>query len=102
MLPRRLDICRLGRRVDDEGPIRHWLHLDRLFEKTTKQNPPKLRAAAIEAKGKLVEIRLEMVRLDGPLMVSVISNLRALSAGVSALVHKIAASAPDGGVRLLR
>jgi len=68
MLSRRLDICRLGRRVDDEGPIRHWLHLDRLFEKTTKQKPPKLRAAAIEAKGKLVEIRLEMVRLDGPLM----------------------------------
>lgn len=68
MLSRRVDFCRLGRRVDDEGPIRHWLHLDRLFEKTTKQKPPKLRAAAIEAKGELVEIRLEMVRLDGPLM----------------------------------
>jgi hypothetical protein len=44
------------------------LHLDRLLEKTPKEETPELGAAAVEAKGKLVEIRLEVVYLHGPLM----------------------------------
>jgi hypothetical protein len=42
--------------------------LERLLEKTPKEETPELRAAAVEAKGKLVEIRLQVVCLHGPLM----------------------------------
>jgi hypothetical protein len=64
----RLGFFKLGRWIYDEGPIGHGLHLDRLLEETPKEETPELRAAAVEAKGKLVEIRLEVVYLHGPLM----------------------------------
>jgi len=39
-----------------------------LFEETPKKEAPELRAAPVEAEGELVEVRLEVIRLHGPLM----------------------------------
>jgi hypothetical protein len=42
--------------------------MDRLFEEAPKKEPPEFRAASVEAKGELIEVRLEVIGLYGPLV----------------------------------
>lgn len=54
--------------IHDESPIRYGLHLNRLLKEAPKQEAPELRFAPVETQGELVEVRLKMVGLHGPLM----------------------------------
>ena len=54
--------------IHDKSPIRYGLHLNRLLKEAPKQEATKLRFAPVETEGELVEVRLKMVGLHGPLM----------------------------------
>ena len=42
--------------------------MDRLFEEAPKQEPPKFRAASVEAKDELIKVGLKVIGLDGALV----------------------------------
>jgi hypothetical protein len=54
--------------MHNERPIGHWFSVDRLFEEAPKKESPEFRAASVEAKGELIEVRLEVIGLYGPLV----------------------------------
>lgn len=58
----------LGRWVHHERSIGHGFHMDGLLKEAPKKESPEFRAAAVEAKGELVEIRLEVIGFHGPLV----------------------------------
>ena len=58
----------LGRRVHDERPVGDGPYPDRLFEQTSKQETPELRAAPVVAEGELVEVPLEVISFNGSLV----------------------------------
>lgn len=58
----------LGEGIDDERPVRDGADLHSLFEQSSKQKAAKFRAPPIEAERKLVEVALQVIPLDSPLV----------------------------------